>query len=45
MEQKKGALHVLDILDEFNLKTTWFIPADIVERHSDVVEKNIRERP
>lgn len=36
---KKGALHVLDVLDEFNLKTTWFIPADIVERHSDVVEK------
>lgn len=36
---KKGALRILDILDEFSLKSTWFIPANIVMEHPDVVEK------
>lgn len=36
---KKGALRVLDILEEYGLKSTWFIPANIVARYSDVVEK------
>ena len=30
---KKGALRILDILDEFSLKSTWFIPANIVMEH------------
>ncbi len=33
----KGALRVLEILDEFNMKATWFIPADIVEEHAGLV--------
>lgn len=36
---KKGALRILEILDEFSLKSTWFIPALIVKKHSDIVEK------
>lgn len=36
---KKGALRILDILDEFSLKSTWFIPANILKEHVDVVEK------
>lgn len=36
---KKGALRVLEILEEFSLKSTWFIPANIVMEHPDVVEK------
>lgn len=38
----KGALRVLDILDEFALKTTWFVPSDIVERHTNVVEELLK---
>ncbi len=30
---------MLEILEEFSLKSTWFIPADIVAAHPDVVEK------
>lgn len=36
---KKGALRVLEILEEFSLKSTWFIPADIIREHPDVVDK------
>lgn len=36
---KKGALRVLEILEEFSLKSTWFIPADMVREHPDVVDK------
>lgn len=36
---KKGAYRVLDILDEFSLKSTWFIPANIVMEHPEVVDK------
>ena len=36
---QKGALHILEILDEFDLKATWFIPGDIVCRHPGIVEK------
>lgn len=39
---KKGALRVMDILDEFGLKTTWFIPAFIVRDHADVVEEILK---
>lgn len=35
---KKGALRVLEILDEFSLKSTWFIPANIVMEHPGLVE-------
>lgn len=35
---KKGAQRVLEILQEFELKSTWFIPAEIVRRYPDVVE-------
>ena len=36
---KKGALRILEILAEFDLKSTWFIPAQMIEEHSRVVEK------
>lgn len=35
---KKGALRVLEILEEFGLKATWFIPANIVKAHPALVE-------
>lgn len=35
----KGARRVLDILDEFGLKSTWFIPAEIVERYPALVNE------
>lgn len=34
---KKGAARVLDILKEFDLKSTWFIPAEIVEKYPDLI--------
>lgn len=39
---QKGALRILEILEEFNLKATWFIPANIVLQHTDVVEKILK---
>ncbi len=33
-----GARRILDILDEFNLKATWFIPATIVEENVELVK-------
>ncbi|MEG1752653.1 MAG: polysaccharide deacetylase family protein [Christensenella sp.] len=36
---KKGALRILDILNEYELKSTWFIPSDMIIKYSDVVEK------
>ena len=35
---KKGALRILEILEEFGLKSTWFIPALIVQQHRGLVE-------
>lgn len=35
----KGFQHILDILKEFDLKSTFFIPAEIMERCPDVAEK------
>lgn len=35
---KKGALRILEILDEFDLKTTWFIPANNVQKYPELVE-------
>lgn len=39
---KKGALRVLDIMDEFALKSTWFIPADIVRQHEELIKEILR---
>ena len=36
---KKGALRILEILEEFGLKATWFIPAQMIEEHSKTIEK------
>lgn len=36
---KKGAARILDILDEFGFKATWFIPAVMVEEHCGIVEQ------
>ena len=35
---KKGAYRILEILKEYNLKSSWFIPANIVKEHPDTVE-------
>ena len=40
---KKGALRILEILDEFALKSTWFIPADIVMRYAGLVEEILKK--
>lgn len=39
---KKGALRVMEILDEFDLKATWFIPAVVVQQHAHVVEEILK---
>lgn len=36
---KRGAERILDILDEFGFKATWFIPAVMVKEHCEIVEK------
>ncbi|MDI9473022.1 MAG: polysaccharide deacetylase family protein [Bacillota bacterium] len=36
---KVGTARVLDILDEYDMKATWFIPAEIVEDNPKTVEK------
>lgn len=36
---KKGANRILDILKEYDLKSTWFIPAEIVERYPALIEE------
>ena len=36
---KRGVAHILDILDEFNLKATFFMPAIMAREHADTVEK------
>ena len=36
---RKGAYRILEILKEFDLKATWFIPAVMIEEHQAVVEK------
>ena len=36
---KRGALRILDILDEFDIKTTWFVPALIVQQHAEIVKE------
>ena len=35
---KVGTARVLDILDEYDMKATWFIPAEIVEEHPKTVQ-------
>ena len=35
---RKGAYRILEILKEFDLKATWFIPAVMIEEHQAVVE-------
>ena len=39
---KKGALHILDILDEYGLKASFYAPALVVEEHAAVVEEILR---
>ena len=39
---KKGALRVMEILDEYNFKATFFVPADIVQEHPALVEEILR---
>jgi len=36
---KVGTPRLLEILDEYNLKATWFIPAENVEKYPKLVEK------
>lgn len=36
---KKGVPHILDILEEFNIKATFFIPALMVKEHAKTVEQ------
>lgn len=38
----KGAFRILDILDEYNIKATWFIPAIVVRDESKVVEEILK---
>lgn len=33
----KGAHRILDIMEKYNLKSTWFIPAENVERYPDLI--------
>lgn len=39
---KKGALRILEILDEFGIKATWFIPAVIVRDHAKLIEEILK---
>lgn len=34
----KAAFRVLDILDEYAIKATWFVPCEIIEKYSDTIE-------
>lgn len=36
---RRGAQRILEILEEYDLRATWFIPADMVREYADVVEK------
>lgn len=36
---KRGAARILEILNEFGFKATWFIPALMIEEHYEIVEK------
>lgn len=36
---KKGAERILELLNEFGFKATWFIPAVMIEEHSRIIEK------
>jgi len=36
---KRGALRILEILKEYDIKATWFIPAVMIEEHQETVEK------
>ncbi len=40
---KKGAARILEVLKEFELKATWFIPAVMIEEHQEIVEKILAE--
>lgn len=40
---KVGALRLLEILKEYNLKATWFIPAENVMKYPDIVEKILNQ--
>jgi hypothetical protein len=34
----KGAHRILDIMEKYNLKSTWFIPAENVERYPELIQ-------
>lgn len=36
---KKGTTRILEILDEYDYKATWFIPAVMIEEHDKIIEK------
>ena len=36
---KVGALRVMEILDEYDIKATWFIPAENIIRYPELIEK------
>ncbi len=36
---KRGAARILEILKEYDIKATWFIPAVMIEEHQETVEK------
>ena len=36
---RRGALHILDILDRYGLRATWFVPADMIREHPATVER------
>ena len=35
---KKGAYRILEILDQYALKATWFVPAETIETFPNVIE-------
>ena len=35
----KGAYRILEIMSEFNFKSTWFVPTDIVEEHPALIRE------
>ena len=35
---ERGAARILDILRNYDLKATWFVPTDMMQEHPDVIE-------
>ena len=39
---ERGAARILDILRNYDLKATWFVPTDMMQEHPDVIEMTER---